>query len=304
MKHRPAFTLVELVMVVGIIAILIALLLPAVQSAREAARRTHCVSNLFQLGVALGNYAATHRAFPPGSVNDKGPIYNVPVGYHYSWTVQILPFLELNNVFRRFDLREGVYSPTNSTVSDAKIRTLLCPSSPSGGGTNYAGCHHDVEASIDEDNHGVLYLNSHVRHDDIVDGLEQTILLGEISSGDPSLGWASGTRSTLRNTGTGINDSTLAVSPVSPASPSKKPASPSELRARAEMLKRADPNLDILGGFLPVDFVGGFGSSHWGVAHFLFCNGSARVFKESINMHVYQCLGHRADGDLISDDAY
>ena len=68
--------------------------------------------------------------------------------------------------------------------------------------TNYAGCHHDVEAAIAADNHGVLYLNSHVRFDDITDGPAQTILIGETIYDDPSaLGWTSGTSATLRNTG-------------------------------------------------------------------------------------------------------
>src|SRR5438445_10225759 len=103
MRRRPAFTMIELLVVIAIIAILIGILLPAVQSAREMARRVQCTNNLLQLGIALGNYASTHGVLPPGVVNDKGPILNRPQGYHHGWAVQILPFIERGNVYRRFD---------------------------------------------------------------------------------------------------------------------------------------------------------------------------------------------------------
>ena len=208
MSRRRAFTLIELMIVVGIIAVLIALLLPAIQSAREQARRAQCSNNLLQLGIAMGNYASTHSVLPPGVVNDKGPIVNLPKGYHHGWAVQILPFIGQNNVYRRFNLNESIYAASNETARDVMISTFLCPSEPEHSATiSYAGCHHDVEAPIAADNHGVLYLNSHVRFDDITDGPAQTILLGEPQTTiRPCLGWASGTSSTLRNTGHPLND--------------------------------------------------------------------------------------------------
>src|SRR5439155_19916447 len=90
------------------------------------------------------------------------------------------------------------------TATTYKIQTCPCSPRPSGQ-MNYAGCHHAVEAPIDADNHGVLYLNSRVAYDDITDGPAYTIMVGEVRNG-PSLGWASGTRATLRNTGTRINE--------------------------------------------------------------------------------------------------
>ncbi len=78
------FTLVELLAVVGVIGVLIALLLPAIQAARETARRAACQSKLVQLGLALAQYEASHRALPPGTVNPTGPIRNQPDGYHMS----------------------------------------------------------------------------------------------------------------------------------------------------------------------------------------------------------------------------
>ena len=183
MKRRRAFTLIELLIVIAIIAVLIALLLPAIQSAREQARRTQCLNNLLQLGLALGNYASTHSVLPPGVVNATGPITNVPGGYHHGWTVQILPFLGQSNIYNHINIRESVYADSNLTVRGVHVSTFICPSDGRPGPTSYAGCHHDVEAAIAADNHGVLYLNSHVRFDEITDGIAQTILLGEMRQG-------------------------------------------------------------------------------------------------------------------------
>jgi len=294
MKRRSAFTLLELIMVVSIIAVLIALLLPAVQSARELARRGQCTNNLLQLGLALGNYTSAHNVLPPGVVDEKGPILNLPKGYHHSWAVQILPFLEQNNVYRRFDFRYGVYHPSNDTAASAVIHAFLCPSDARRGPTNYAGCHHDVDAPIDANNRGVLYLNSRIGYDDITDGPAYTILLGEVLGGGPSLGWASGTRATLRNTGHRVNEPDFLF-------PGLKTGifNASESRPQPEeMAKLVDE------GLLPVGYTGGFSSRHGQGANFLFCNGAVRFVRESVNPTVYQHLGNRSDGEIISDDAF
>ena len=106
MTRRTGFTFVELIFVWRLSPCLIALLLPAVQSAREAARRAQCSNNLMQLGIALGSYASTHSVLPPGVVNDTGPIENLPRGYHHSWVVQILPFIGSQNIYNHFDINE------------------------------------------------------------------------------------------------------------------------------------------------------------------------------------------------------
>jgi prepilin-type N-terminal cleavage/methylation domain-containing protein/prepilin-type processing-associated H-X9-DG protein len=292
MIRRRAFTLIELMIVVGIIAVLIALLLPAIQSAREQARHAQCTNNLVQMGIALGNYASTHTVLPPGVVNDKGPIFNLPQGYHYGWAVQILPYIGQDNIYRRFNFREGVYAASNFTARDVHLSLFTCPSVRRSASINYAGCHHDAEAPIAADNHGVLYLNSHVRFDDIADGPAQTILLGETGSNDLALlGWASGTRTTLRNTGNPLNG------------PSTFPGlSDNSQLPDAERLAAYEQM--IADGVIPISFVGGFSSSHPHGGNFLFCDGSVRFVKTSINRRIYQQLGHRADGGLVSDDAF
>src|ERR1700693_4880192 len=107
-RLRPAFTLIELLVVIAIIAILVALLLPAVQQAREAARRTQCKNNLVQIGLALLNYEMAHECLPSGSVDPNRPIRNEAKGYHMSWMVQLLPYLDQSNTFQHFDFSVGV----------------------------------------------------------------------------------------------------------------------------------------------------------------------------------------------------
>jgi prepilin-type processing-associated H-X9-DG protein len=290
MKSRPGFTFVELIFVGVIIVILIALLLPAVQSARESARRAQCSGNLMQLGIGLGSYASAHSVLPPGVVNDTGPIANLPYGYHHNWVIQALPFIGQQNTYNHFDLKKSVYDPVQDTVAGIMIGTLMCPSDPSRSNINYAGCHHDVDAAIRSDNHGVLYLNSRVRYDEITDGPGYTILLGEISGSGPSLGWASGTRSTLRNTGPPLVRASFDSTGLT--SQSARDVAFDMVDALAEE------------GSWPVDLTGGFSSFHSAAANFLFCDGSVRSLMNSIDRRVYRLLGNRADGEMIGSDHY
>ena len=230
-RRRSGFTMIELMVVVAIIAVLISLLLPAVQAAREAARRTQCGNNLIQLGIALESYEASHQVLPPGVINPTGPIVETPSSYHFNWITQILPHFEQGNVYNHLDFQVGIYQTNNLTARSVFLNALVCPSESRGRNsfqgfgaapsqspfsgipdpalTSYAACHNDVEAPIDVKNTGVFFLNSHVRFDEIEDGLSHTIFIGEKRPPGDELGWASGTRSTLRNTGTPINQTRL-----------------------------------------------------------------------------------------------
>ncbi|HET6879462.1 MAG TPA: DUF1559 domain-containing protein [Pirellulales bacterium] len=325
---RRAFTLIEILFVVAIIGILIALLLPAIQASRETARRHSCLNNLAQLILATQNYAAAHGVLPPGTIEATGPVHSRPAGYHVSWVAQILPFVEQGNVFNQIDFSVGAYDAKNAEMRRLSLRVLSCPSDWSGwqgnGASNYAGCHHDVEAPIDLDNHGVLFLNSSVRFKDITDGPAQTIFFGEKLSRTFELGWLSGTRSTLRNTGTPINRTSSAGGPLSimvdlgavggpaPAAAEVKPAPvPIDNTRPIWQYPGDEQNTDrveheyqppaVPGGVAPSLVVGGFESDHPQGAQFAFGDGSVRYLSQDIDLTTYQRLGHRADGKLLDD---
>jgi prepilin-type N-terminal cleavage/methylation domain-containing protein/prepilin-type processing-associated H-X9-DG protein len=203
-RRTKAFTLVELLVVIAIIGVLVALLLPAVQAAREAARRLMCTNNLAQLGLALQSYEMAHEAFPIGTINPTGPIIQTAQGYHHNWISATLPHWEQYNAAKAIDYSVGVYDKSNAPVRQLQLDGLTCPSSWSGvmSRSGYVGIHHHLEAPIDEWNTGAFILNRANRVIDFRDGLSNTMFLSEkLMEEDPyaDLGWMSGTRATLRN---------------------------------------------------------------------------------------------------------
>ncbi|HWB07678.1 MAG TPA: DUF1559 domain-containing protein [Pirellulales bacterium] len=289
---KRGFTLVELLVVIAIIGILISLLLPAVQAAREAARRTTCANNIGQLALAVANYEAAFKSLPPGVIDSTGPIQSVAQGQHIGWLAQILPQVEHMNTYKLVDFTASAYAPANAPVRNWGARVFICPSDGSAsslaiGTSNYAGCHHDVEAPIDTDNHGVLFLNSHVRLNEISDGSSQTILLGEKLISKADLGWLSGTRATLRNTGTPINTSSRGgiLGQIGDVPDWLLPAGAGTLAAPANAALA----------------VGGFESSHPGGCQAAYVDGSVHFLYNSLNTALLSQLGHRADGKLLDD---
>ncbi len=318
MSRRPTgFTMIELMAVVAIIGVLIMLLLPAVQSAREAARRCQCVNNLIQLGIAAGNYESTHRVLPPGAVDVAGPVVESPAAYQFGWIAQVLPFLEQKNVHRHLDFNVGVYGAGNLTARSVSMNVLLCPSAsygrnssrafttglansqgniPGPASSSYAACHHDLEAPIDANNNGVFFLNSRIRTDEIEDGAGFTIFFGEKHTGGDELGWASGTRATLRNTGTPINRTSLDPTNLVPFM-----AGTQEI---ATVSGEAIPGPGLTPRPPTPIAVGGFGSDHKGGANFAFGDGSVRFVSASIHPRIFRLLGNRADGEPIGNDQF
>lgn len=294
---RPTrgFTLVELMVVVGVISVLIALLLPALQSSREVARRIQCVNNLLQLGTALANYESSNKVFPPGTVDEEGPVTSEPVGLRLGWGARVLPFLERGPLYNQINFSLGAFDEGNGTAINAPIQSFLCPSDGHPSLTSYAACHNDVEAPIDADNHGVFFLNSRVSRDDLTDGPATTILIGEISRSSYLGSWAMGTAATLRNTGWDIN----AENPFD-----LKPPVAAAYATRYPSFNPTVLETMIDDGVIPLELVGGFMSDHSKGANFLFGDGSVRYLKSKIEPSVFRSLGNRADGNLVDADSY
>jgi type II secretory pathway pseudopilin PulG len=207
--------LVELLVVIAIIGILVALLLPAVQAAREAARRSSCSNNLHQIGIALHNYADVYKRLPPAAIWKKGRGTAAPASgeqRNFTWISFILPFMEQRPLHEQIDFRFPLGGPdasyaqvvkdgTNIPISSKLVPTMLCPSDPGFqlgvesshriGWSNYAGAEgYDWWFRGGHGLSGVFNLNASVKLQDIKDGTSNTIAVAEasVSGFDPKPG--------------------------------------------------------------------------------------------------------------------
>jgi prepilin-type processing-associated H-X9-DG protein len=159
-----------------------------------------------------------------------------------------------------------------------------------------------VESPIDTDNTGVFILNKTIRSREIEDGLSQTIFVGEKAPGGDELGWASGTRATLRNTGTPINQTTLNPGDLSAfADQSQAINAPTVPKDDTSQPPATQASPVGLSGPIPV---GGFGSWHPFGSNFLFGDGSVHYLRANIDGRIYRLLGNRADGEPLGVDQF
>lgn len=304
-RRTRGFTLIELMAVLAIITMLVGLLSPVVVRARESARRMQCQNHLMQIGLALNNYANTHGVLPPGTSNATGPIVSKEnvASYHMSWIVQILPFLEQSTAFQHIDFSSSVYSPENLPLRPRTVAILLCPSdsgqkhgSTGAAITNYCGIHNDVEAPIDVNQNGVLFLNSAIRHDQITDGGSNTIFVGEVlSQRGTELGWMAGTRSSLRN----VAIQTAAPEASQTVGYKRHPfpiSAPGGVIYPAYTI-RDEPNSPTGG----TEFVGGFSSAHTSGFQVVFGDGCVRHLSTNVDALLLRNLAHRADGEMLDE---
>ena len=200
-RRSPGFTLIELLVVIAIIAVLIALLLPAVQAAREAARRTQCVNNLKQIGIALHGYHAAVGCFPVGFLYPSGPVPATTSALQYRWSAlaQMLPYLEaahLSNALN-FDFPLAYrpagggsafwpFYPQNHTAMATQVNTFICPSdgalppSTTSGPTNYAFCTGDGSQGGEATGaNGSFVLGRAITIADLSDGTSSTAAASE-----------------------------------------------------------------------------------------------------------------------------
>ncbi|WP_169976788.1 DUF1559 domain-containing protein [Tautonia rosea] len=212
-RRRYGFTLIELLVVIAIIGVLIALLLPAVQSAREAARRAQCVNNLKQIGLALHNYESTHQVFPAAMHGGFAQLYGNFTGYH-----SVLPYMEQSALSSAFNFEQAFASPTlgtyfgwslpaQTTGITTQVSTFLCPSnrnmSEVGSTFNFAGVSWALDRvavtdyifSAGADNYvsppyvnrslrGIAGIDTFTRLAEVRDGTSQTFLMGESAGGN------------------------------------------------------------------------------------------------------------------------
>jgi prepilin-type N-terminal cleavage/methylation domain-containing protein len=290
---RRGFTLVELLVVIAIIGTLIAFLIPAVQAAREAARRNQCANNLKQLGLALHNYHDVHNTFPAGNV------------YLTFWSFQtmVLPQLEQGNLYNTADFntpncfianslslgRMGVPAqrlPVVQCPSDPNVASILCDCSlvncgtggPSAMGFYALGSYFGnagTKISVDD---GVLFSNSNIRFADIPDGTSNTLLGGERGAvvSDVPYGWwacGCGLPGTVpaEQFGSGVADNLMST----------------ELGL-------------IAGNSTDPTHIEHYWSYHPGGAQFVLADGSARFLSYTINYQTFQALATRAGGEVAS----
>jgi prepilin-type N-terminal cleavage/methylation domain-containing protein/prepilin-type processing-associated H-X9-DG protein len=207
-RQCAGFTLVELLVVIAIIGILVSLLLPAVQAARESARRVSCVNNIRQIGLAIANYENTRKVYPPAGMHDPPFLMSVDgglqswteptSGFMHSWAVQILPFIEENNLFAQFNLRRRVVDQQLNPQA-MQLASFLCPSDDSVGRFfqhssltrnkvfakgNYAAYVSPFHVEFQHEFPGALAANRRQRVASIEDGISRTLVLAEVRTRD------------------------------------------------------------------------------------------------------------------------
>lgn len=291
-RARRAFTLVELLVVIAIIGVMVGLLLPAVQAAREAARRSQCSNNLRQIGLGLHNYEATYRRLP------SGWIANTPDGEPgWSWAVALLPYLEQDNIMQEINVGLPIEDDVHANVRTYVIPTFICPSDTGknvfrmakGDGhhdhdhgfatnvdlgeylfsmskSNYAGVFGTMELEDDPYNgDGTFYGNSRTKFRDIVDGLSNTIIVGERSSRLGGSIWHG----------------------VIPEA--------TEPESRIVGVVDHTPNN-------PIGHFEDFSSYHAVGAHFIMGDCSVRMISDNVDENVYKAMATRAGDEVISAD--
>jgi prepilin-type N-terminal cleavage/methylation domain-containing protein/prepilin-type processing-associated H-X9-DG protein len=309
---RNGFTLIELLVVIAIIAILIGLLLPAVQKVREAAARAKCQNNLKQIGLGLHNYHGTLGALPPGfsATNPAATANETQPGW--GWSAYLLPYIEQGSLYSALNLNLPVEAPSNAPGVANIVGMYLCPSdsvatatvavanylNPAttivmAGPSSYAACVGSDECDVFDlaPLNGVFYCNSKIRLTDIVDGTSTTILVGERSR-DQVLGiWAGVPTNAMLQPGP--RNEFLSTATISPA--------------RGGMVLAHGHLINAIG-----DSDGGlddYSSNHTGGANLLFGDGSVRFYRSvpsdaadgsyTADSLLLQALSTRAGGEVI-----
>ena len=280
---RLGFTLIELLVVIAIIAILIALLVPAVQKVRESAAKIQCENNLKQLGLGLHNYAGTRGYFPPA--------YKAP-GFKpgWSWGAYTLPFIEQDPLYKKLGVETLIFgggaNPALPTVdTQARLELFRCPSDTAPdlnperlnhGMSNYRAVAGPITYPFffaNQDMGGVMWQNSKIRIVQITDGTSNTLAIGECIFDQKT-----GKRAALWAGMTGLRQGSIWISDV---------------------MWWVDQAAATINGPAPQ----AFSSRHSGQgAFFSFCDGSVRFFRQGGNVDNIRWLAGREDGKVVDYD--
>ena len=338
MRYRRGFTLIELLVVIAIIGVLVALLLPAVQAAREAARRAQCTNNLKQIGIALHNYHSALNTFPVGFLyprpNQAAP--GIPP-LHYRWSVlaQLTPYIEQTNVYNALNMDwpiaagpSGAYDvgpwdffPANQTVRQMTVNLFICPSDgqqrpdPNSGASNYAFCSGDGSNGGDATNaNGAFILGEPKSMASIGDGSSGTVaaseqLLGTGPADQPSptpapRDWR---RAFARSSSAPLTESGCAEAGRGWRFDMGNGWWDGDYRSTLynHFLTPNSEQYDCLGPFNPHNPAWKAARSlHPGGVNALFSDGHVQFVKDSVSPATWRGLATRNGGEVLSSDAY
>jgi prepilin-type N-terminal cleavage/methylation domain-containing protein len=305
MARRKGFTLIELLVVIAIIAILIALLVPAVQKVREAAARSQCQNNLKQLGLALHNFHDGHKHFPPGG--DANSI---------AAQAYLLPYVEQQSVYKLIDFTQSASSATNATALSQKIPTYLCPSDPCASmpmtfpGNNYVFNYgSDIKWGA-TDTQGVFFFGGQwTKFASITDGTSNSAAFCERRMGDFNNAVATNLTDLFANIGYPGNDVDLAVSmcqgidPTNLAYQWRSDYGGYWIRIwHMTLYTHAGPPNMRSCAYPPDRMMMVANSAHTAGVNLLLCDGSVRFISNGISLANWRALGTRNGNDVTSSD--